>query len=280
MTLAGYAVLVAALCMGALACGWFVGKRNSDPDPPIDPVRASWIWLAAVSLWVVLAISSRWYGDSGCVGWAIAERFAHAGKWYAFAVITLLGFGYVAGVSSIPRTHLVALAGISLCVFITVWKTFPVYPFIQDHVTRGEDGTVRQSTQSTCGPVALANAMDIATEGKGPNEKSLAMRCGTTCEGTTRWGVWRAALAGGFPKARCERMTLEELEKSGSDAIISIETLPGVNHAALYIGTFENVVILVDPQYGVCTMSRERFRKALYGNPIVLGNARIRKPVW
>lgn len=127
--------------------------------------------------------------------------------------------------------------------------------------------------------VVLANAIDNANGGVAALEKALAMRCGTTCEGTTRWSVWRAAQKCGFPDAVCRRMSLEEMERTGSSAIVSIATLPGINHAALYVGTFENLVILVDPQYGKCTMPRRRFREVLYGNPIVLAPSASRRGV-
>jgi hypothetical protein len=270
MTLASYVLLLAMVGAGALSVGWLIGRRWSGHGSPLPPPRAAAVWMAFASVWVVCALSARWYGDAGLWGWSLAERFAHSGKWFAFLAMALVGFGYSAAASVSQRTHVVALLGVSVCVFVAVWKTCPVYTFIIETVIRGDDGTIRQSTQATCGPVALANAIDMFNGDRRGSERALAMVCGTTCEGTTRWGVWRAALASGFPRAACERVAFEEMERTGSAAIVSIATMPGVNHATLYVGTFENVVILVDPQYGKCTMPRKRFIEVMYGNPVML----------
>jgi predicted double-glycine peptidase len=219
---------------------------------------------------LVLVFASRLYAEHGGPLWWVAERFAHAGKWYAFAVVTMFGFGYAASASRLPRTHVVALVGTAVCVFVVVWKTCPVYLFLDPTPTRDERGILRQSTQATCGPVALANALELRAGRSGVTERVAARWCGTTSEGTTRWGLLQAARAEGFTNAWCAPMTFEQLETCGSPAIVSISTMPGVRHATLIVELWGDLVLMVDPAYGRMGVTKAWLRQCWYGMPIVL----------
>ena len=68
----------------------------------------------------------------------------------------------------------------------------------------------------------------------------------------------------------CRTMTLDDLEKHGTPAIVFISTIPSVRHALLYLGSAADSIETMDPDRGHMFVPRQRFREVLYGKALLL----------
>jgi len=150
---------------------------------------------------------------------------------------------------------------------LVVWRTVPLFIFLDDEVTRGERGFIRQSIEYTCAPVSLGNMLEMDGNIQ-ISERFLSQISGTTVEGTTMSGIVKAGRGQGLELAACKWITLEELDRMGAPAFVQISTLPSVRHAVVFIGMDETHVQLVDPAYGLHEITRLRFSEIWYGKTI------------
>lgn len=236
-----------------------------------NPVRTSFGLVGLVLLWGGLAWGARLFAESTFVGWRVAECYALTGKWYVFGTFILFMLGVSVRQVEEKETRQLCLVMLELFVVcMVVQRTLPIYAIMHGESHRDELGHLRQSTQHTCGPVALGNLM----EGWGipaPSERELARRAGTTSEGTTVDGMIRAAEASGFEVKSCEPRTVEELQGMTLPIIVRISTtLPGLLHATTLVEFQDDKAHFIDPDYGYRVISVERFEEILTGKALEL----------
>jgi hypothetical protein len=225
-------------------------------------------------LWFGFSMWARHYSETDAPGWQAAEWWAQTGKWYFFGTAGL----FVLGVASRRETFrpaqsqaLVHAIAVLAFLWITVWRTYPVYAFLSHGVVRDKTGCLRQTVEYTCGPVSLANLIEhYGMRNEWTTERELSRLSGTTCEGTTMSGLIRAARTSGLRVVACRKMTLDDLQKQGTPAIVFISTTPSVRHAVLYLGVKADMVEAMDPDRGHIFMIKERFRDFLYGKALLL----------
>ena len=240
----------------------------------LGPLRAFLIAMLAVGIWFAFSLWARAYSDTDRPGWAAAEWWAQTGKWYAFVIAALFFLGVAFRREKPPYTRRrVATCSIAvlLVVWLTAWRTIPVYAFLPRTVTRDATGCIRQTVPFTCGPAALANLAELyGRRGASVTERELARVAGTTWEGTTMGGLIRAAREAGMRVVACRRMSLADLDRQGMPAIVFISTVPSVRHAILYVRTRGDEVEAMDPDRGRIGIPRQRFTEVLYGKALVL----------
>jgi predicted double-glycine peptidase len=230
--------------------------------------------IATTGLWFGLSMWARRYSETDRAGWQAAEWWAQTGKWYFFGTAGLFFLGVASQHEGFPlarRNILLHSVAVLAFLWITVWRTCPVYAFLPRGEIRDKTGCLRQTMPYTCGPVSLANLLEHYGMGnESTTERELARLSGTTYEGTTMSGLTRAARANGLRIVACRKMTLDELEKQGTPAIVFISTIPAVRHAVLYIGSTVNSVETLDPDRGHLFVPKQRFREILYGKALLL----------
>jgi predicted double-glycine peptidase len=226
--------------------------------------------------WFAITWVSRNYAETDLPLWAVAEWFAHRGCWYVFGAVAM----YFIGVA-ICRQHALGRrrqVWLGLCVevmllWLVVWRTVPIFIFLNNEVTRGERGFIRQSIEYTCAPVSLGNLLEM--EGNIQiSERFLSRISGTTVEGTTMSGILRAGRSQGLEVSLCRSLMFEELESLGAPAFVQISTLPSVRHAVLFVGMDKTHVQFVDPAYGLHEVTRRRFAEIWYGKTIMFKHAK------
>jgi hypothetical protein len=230
--------------------------------------------IAITGLWFGVSLWARRYSETDSTGWEAAEWWAQTGKWYFFGIAGLFFLGVASRSEKFPLArHNILLHSVAVLAFlwITVWRTCPVYAFLPRGVIRDETGCLRQTVPYTCGPVSLANLLERYGMGNAfTTERELSRLSGTTYEGTTMSGLIRAARMNKLRIIACRIMTLDELEKHGTPAIVFISTIPAVRHAVLYIGSTADAVETLDPDRGHLSTPRQRFREILYGKALLL----------
>jgi len=264
-----YLIIVALLAVVPLCLGYRMGPRLTDGGSSKRRYRST-IPVVAALAWFALAYGARLYADTDRPGWACAEWFAHSGKWYVFSAMALFFLGIALGSRLFGRARIVAalLAEIFL-IWLLVWRTMPSYAWLPRQDTRDDNGHLRQSIERTCGPVALANLLEVLLKKPAPSERQLARLCHTTVEGTPLAGLIAAAGELGLELRACKRMDLAELRGHAAPAIVLITTLPTVRHATVLLRIDGDQVYFIDPAYGYSTIAAKDFEENWYGKTLV-----------
>lgn len=251
--------------------GWRLGRRKRGRKEKLSPVTAG-IMVGLGVFWFVAAQLARNWADTDNPVAALAEGFAHSGKWLVLLGAMLFGHGWICGVGQVPavrsrRTiYYVAVLGVAALV---VFRTIPVY-FLLDAGRHDENGFLRQSEkyEFTCGAVALLNYLEQYRHHPPLTERAVSRVCGVTAEGTTTSALVNAAQQFGLTNATARVLTLAELDQTRLPVIVSISTLPTVHHATLLVSLDEKEAGFIDPAYGSWKISRERFRQIWYGKTV------------
>ena len=231
-------------------------------------------------LWVGVSWVAREYAETEKSEWLVAEWWAQRGKWFVFAGFTLLFLSLGAGLEEVSgrRGRVVVCGGaVLMVVWVTVWRTIPIYTFIPRETTRDDNGFIRQTMRNTCGPVSLGNFIEQCCGERKVTEREITRLAGTTYEGTTVGGLMRAAIKMDLEVVACRKIGIEELEETGRQGIVSVYANPGLRHASLLIGFDGDSVCFIDPDRGYWEISRELFSEIWYGKTLVLGCKRVRK---
>ncbi len=269
-----YGLHMLASAVVPLGVGLWLGWRAR--NGPHSNRRLAFLVLGFVIIWYLASVGLRRYANTDLPAWAWAEAWAQRGKWLVFLGGIFLFLGFIGRSGQLARSggrnQVVWIISVMVLMFgVVVWRTVPVYPFLPRDTRRDEQGFLRQSGEYTCGPVALANLLDLVHGIRDGGERKLARLSGTTFEGTTTTGLLRAAEGQGLRVVACRRMSLGEVRELGSLAIVYISTVPSVQHAMLLIGMSSGGkrVSFVDPDRGYLEMSRERFERVWYGKTLV-----------
>ncbi len=265
-----YILIMMAIAVLPLAAGYAWARKRG--ETPTRNLPAAIIAGLAAGAWFGVSWAARRYAETELPGWSFAEWWAQSGKWLVFAVGMLFFLGYALGTEKARMSRLRAVLcamAVLLVIWMTVWRTMPVYAFLPADSQRDADGLMIQRVQYTCGPVSLANLLERYYGATGVSERKLARQSGTTYEGTTVNGLIRAAEKSGLRVAVCRKLTLAELEERKSPAIVFISTIPSVRHATLFTGINGDDVTFIDPDRGYWQCTRERFRTIWYGKTLV-----------
>jgi hypothetical protein len=226
-------------------------------------------------LWLLVSVLLRKLADSNVPGSVLAEVYSQQGVWFVFGFFGFFVLGLLTRLRAEPSSGLTPFALGAMALFLaglTLWRTIPIYPFVQDGLKRDNDGFIRQGTAATCAPVSLGNLMEQGYGRKAPNERELARLSGTTFFGTTTWGLLRAARALDIPLESPQAHSIATL--GPGPALIQISTLPSVRHLTLFIGTRGTQARLIDPDYGYEEQSMEWLERVLYGKMLKSPEAR------
>lgn len=267
-----YIVRLLAVAVAPLVAGHALARRWGD-GAGARPWREAGLAAAGVGLWFAVSWLARRYAETDAGGWRMAEGWAHSGKWYAFGGAVLFFLGVGAAREPVPARRGRAArctVGALLVVWSVAWKTMPIYVLIDRETKRAPAGHLRQSVEYTCGPVSLANLMELFHGYRGLSERDMARVAGTTSEGTTTGGLIRAARKKGLAVRECRVMHMDELAARGGPALVHISTLPHVRHGTLLLEFKGDEVRFVDPQYGYRAISRRRFSEIWYGKTLIL----------
>jgi len=118
--------------------------------------------VATTFLWFGFSMWTRSYSETDSPGWQAAEWWAQTGKWYFFGIAGCLSRRRVATrkLSTGPPPRSSPFSAVLAFLWITVWRTYPVYAFLPRGMVRDKTGCLRQTVPYTCGPVSLANLLD------------------------------------------------------------------------------------------------------------------------
>lgn len=121
-----------------------------------------------------------------------------------------------------------------------------------------KDGTVIQSTPTTCGAAAMANLLRLYGRPATEFECAVNMRIGMN--GTTDAEAVTGARIFGFPDAAPWRPTLDQIASDDLPLMISIYSC-GVKHFVVVAGITPTQVIILDPYVGIVQYLRKYFRE-------------------
>jgi predicted double-glycine peptidase len=124
-------------------------------------------------------------------------------------------------------------------------------------------GIVMQSTDYSCGPAALATVLQ--NMGINTTEEKLMILAGTDGNGTSMYGLARAAQAKGV-SATGMRLSVDDLRTNHIVHVI----LDGEGHYSVVREITETSVYLTDPSKGNIVLSREEFSAIFTGNVLVI----------
>jgi hypothetical protein len=268
-----YFLTLVGVMLCATASGWRLGRRFPARENQISFKSTSAV-LGLVTLWFVCAWLARFHADTDHPSAALAEWFAHAGKWWVLLGAVMFGHGLACGRKQVPRPwpgRVLYFGALLVLTGLVLYRTVPVY-FLLGDGNRDADGCVRQSAnhEYTCAAVALLNYLEQYRNSRRLTEREVSQRCGITTEGTTTAALVRAAHKYGLTNANVRVLNLSELEQLGRPAIVSISTLPRVHHATLLVEIDAQRVHFMDPAYGRWTLPRDRFRQVWYGKTVLL----------
>jgi hypothetical protein len=241
-------VLAAGAALGALA-GCYARRQRM-----LASRRLGRLILLAFFTWLAISWAARAYSETGRLGWAAAEWWAHTGKWHvflaAYVVTAMLALGSAPPGQAARSRFLLGLLALGV-VGMVVYRTFPVFALLGDG-TRDAKGFLRQSTRHeyACAAVALANYLEQYRGHRPLTEREAARWCRTTVEGTTQSAVLKAALRCGLFQANCRKLDFAGLKQRALPAMVSISTLPGLRHASLLVKLDEEWAWFIDPAYG------------------------------
>jgi predicted double-glycine peptidase len=268
-----YILIMLLMAILPLKLGQLWAAKNHGVGP-FRRTTAFIIAFLAMGVWFGFSVLARRYSETDRLGWVVAESWAQTGKWYCFGVVGLFFLGVASHHEQSPhRLSRIAVCSIAVLflMWITVWRTIPIFAFLPRTETRDETGCIRQTVPYTCGPVSLANLLEhYGMKNEWTTERELARLSGTTWEGTTTSGLIRAARKNGLKVVACRQMTLDELERQTKPAIVFISTIPTVRHAVLYLKSNGQTVETMDPDRGDIWTARQRFKEILYGKALVL----------
>ena len=264
-----YPVIAVAIVTAALLLGVWGGRRINSWCDAHRAASAALLISSAVG-WLVLAYAARRYADGDGPGWAVAEWFAHRGKWYVFTFAVLLVMGAATHSHDLGRMRKTALLLVEiLVILVMVWRTMPSFVWLPRSYNRDRQGHLCQTIEYTCGPVCLGNLLESGFGRPSPTERELARLSGTTVEGTPLRGVIAAAKALGLDLVACRTMSLDELRPPGAGAIVQISTIPAVKHATLLLRLHDDNLEFIDPAYGYGQVTAARFRATWFGKTLL-----------
>lgn len=154
-------------------------------------------------------------------------------------------------------------------------RVFGASPVAAGYLRAGDDGLIRQTTEVTCGPAAVASLLKFYF-GVDTSEEEMAKLSGTYENKTSSLlGLRNACRAKGF-EAVGYRMTLpqmlEEVESRGVPVVIHFNE-PSL-HYALVIGRVGNFIIVSDPSQGNISMDVGDFKRRWSGAVLVVRSSR------
>lgn len=268
-----YLLTLSALSAVAVLAGWHAGRGRRRDKTRLTTLEVM-VWACLPILWFLAAQKARKYADTDGFGSAAAEWFAHSGKWLLLLAGVMFVHGWIIGAAQLPggvsrRTlYSIAILGVAI---LAISRSTPVY-FLLDQGRRDEKGCLRQSTkiEVTCAAVALLNYLERHRNHAALTEREVSRVCALTMEGTTTSALLRAARHYGLTNATARALKELELEKTKLPAIVSISTLPGVHHATLLLKLDHERAYFLDPAYGYCDLTRQRFQEVWYGKTVLL----------
>lgn len=152
---------------------------------------------------------------------------------------------------------------------------FGVPPATAGYLRAGDDGLIRQTTDVTCGPAAVASLLRFYF-GVDTSEEEMARLSGTYENKTSSLlGLRNACRAKGF-EAHGYRMSLpqmlDEVDSRGVPVVVHFNE-PSL-HFALVIGRVGDFVIVSDPSQGNISMDISDFKRRWSGAVLVVRSSR------
>lgn len=132
-------------------------------------------------------------------------------------------------------------------------------------LVKNTTGVVMQTTNYTCGPAALATALQ--NMGINANEEEIADLAETDENGTTMYGLIQAAKAKGL-NAQGFKISVSNLKKND----IVFLTIDGVSHYSVVTEVNNESVKLADPKLGNIELSLDQFNEYYSGYAIVISD--------
>lgn len=259
---------VAAAC-GALAGGLHARRlQHRQPGVAFSQIHLYTRWPEVIALTclvpILLAVwqmrQSQWIWRLPLWCDALIPLLSWGGM--IFSVVYLLAFALAIlhGSRHIKRNYLsVVFVGLLLIFFAARQRIIrPIYGDLEDTV-RTE--FVLQSTRSTCVPATAANILDSFGESYSERELAKLMK-------TTRFGSSDSSFAAvlGQLGFSCRRVYVESIEDVQAPALLSVNTMD--KHAIAFLSYSNNVVSLINPLSGPCTMTPEQLDKIWEGRAI------------
>lgn len=130
------------------------------------------------------------------------------------------------------------------------------------------DGTIIQSTRTTCAPSSLANILRLY--GQPGYERDVALKMQIGMNGTSDEESVKGARLLGFPDAKTARATLEEIASADLPMMLTIESC-GVAHEVGLVGLTPRIIVIADPYVGLVHYTWKDFRKVYQERGIALG---------
>jgi predicted double-glycine peptidase len=144
-----------------------------------------------------------------------------------------------------------------------------------DHLRAADEGLIRQTTEVTCGPAAVASLLKFYF-GVETSEDEIAKLSGTYENGTSSlFGLRNACRAKGFEAAgRSLKLSemLHEVESGGVPVVVHFKE-PSL-HFALVIGRVGDFIIVSDPSQGNISMDVGDFKRRWSGAVLVVKSSR------
>jgi len=168
--------------------------------------------------------------------------------------------------SRLKRTLPLSVVALLIMIGVEIFVLLPA-TLISTHEI-APDGTLIQSTRTTCAPTALANILRLY--GQPGFEKDVTLKMGTGMNGTSDEEACRGAKLLGFPDAKPWRPTLEEIASADLPLLVTIES-EGAPHEVGLVGITSNVVFILDPYVCLVQYTHKDFKKVFQNRGIWLG---------
>ncbi|GAB4307797.1 MAG: hypothetical protein Kow0019_03770 [Methanobacteriaceae archaeon] len=134
---------------------------------------------------------------------------------------------------------------------------------VQISKSKNFKGIVMQSKPYTCGPAALATALNNI--GIISTEDEISKLAGTDHTGTSMYGLLKAAKIKGV-KAAGMRISIDKLRTNN----IVFLTINGCSHYSVIIKIIQKKVILADPALGKIKLTKNQFEEIYSGKALIL----------
>jgi len=261
-------ILIVLALSVLIPLGYLYGKRlvavGLDIDTAFQKGARPWLFLAGfIGICAAIAMvykfpawfSPAWLAYLESASWVMAKS----------GPLFLAGVAIPLGAAVGKRRDVVILFTLALLATVgvqAVQSTFlrPISP-TEIHVRHAADGSILQSTNSTCTAAALANALrhfDIEA-----SEQEVARILGTRKTGTTEYqvlnGVKRYGLFGHFVSVKAQH-----LARIKRPAVVSVMLPQGILHSILvYDADAKGNLEVIDPLAGKGKYVPERYQKML-----------------
>ena len=262
------------ITFGGVAIGIWHGKRllkqgitgenyyQKNPVSPYILVRA--LLLAGLIIGGLLLLDRKF--------WSFEWMATYANQ---FSVVTmrslvffLFAFQWIIweDKTRLKRTIPILAIAVAVMIGIEIFVLMPAALLAGHEVS--PDGTVIQSTRTTCAPTSLANILRLYEQ---PGfEKEVARKMQIGMNGTSDEEAVKGARLLGFPDAKTSRSKLEEIASDDLPMMLTIESC-GVAHEVGLVGISSHVVVIADPYVGLVQYTWPDFKKIFQERGIALG---------